>query len=40
MDFEIFILLVLLSTHLLAFWIGWSIRDLHARETGPQPPRL
>lgn len=32
MDFEIFILLVLMSTHLLAFWIGWTIRDFHHRE--------
>jgi hypothetical protein len=32
MDFEIFILLVLLSTHLLAFWTGWVLRDAHRGE--------
>jgi len=37
MDFEIFILLVLLSTHLLAFWTGWSLRDVNSREPGRQP---
>lgn len=38
MDFEIFILLVLLTTHLLAFWTGWSVRDLNHRENGQQRP--
>jgi hypothetical protein len=38
MDFDIFILLVLLSTHLLAFWTGWAIRDVNHRESGPQRP--
>lgn len=38
MDFEIFILLVLISTHLLAFWTGWAIRDVNNRESGAQRP--
>jgi len=36
MDIEIFILLVLISTHLLAFWTGWAIRDLNHREDSSQ----
>jgi hypothetical protein len=35
MDFEIFILLVLLSTHLISFWIGWTMRDAERRATDP-----
>lgn len=37
MDFEIFILLVLLSTHLLAFWTGWVVRDAHRGEKSGSP---
>ena len=32
MDFDIFILLVLISTHLIAFWIGWTLRDANGRQ--------
>ena len=39
MDFEIFILLVLMSTHLLAFWIGWTIRDINHRESERGNPK-
>ncbi len=31
MDFEIFILLVLMSTHLLAFWTGWALHEANRR---------
>jgi len=33
MDFEVFILLVLLSSHLLSFWIGWVLRDSQQRRS-------
>jgi hypothetical protein len=31
MDIEIFILLVLMSTHLLAFGTGWALHDAKRR---------
>jgi len=34
MDFEVFILLVLLSTHLLAFGGGWALHYLNSRRHG------
>jgi hypothetical protein len=33
MDVEILILLILLSTHLVSFWIGWTLRDVERRGT-------
>ena len=35
-DFEIFILLVLLSTHLLAFAGGWVLRHIDLRQSRNQ----
>lgn len=31
MDFEILILLVLISTHLVAFGSGWALRQINLR---------
>jgi hypothetical protein len=31
-DFDVFILLVLLSTHLLAFGMGWALRHVNLRQ--------
>jgi len=33
LDFEILILLILISTHLIAFGIGWMLRHINLRET-------
>ena len=32
MDFEVFLLLVLLSTHLVAFGTGWALRNRAHRQ--------
>ena len=32
MDFEILVLLTLISTHLLAFWVGWVLREPDRQE--------
>ncbi len=32
MDFESLVLLILMSTHLLAFGMGWGLRDVARRE--------
>lgn len=31
MDIDILVLLALISTHLVAFWIGWTWRETHQR---------
>jgi hypothetical protein len=37
MDFEILILLVLLTTHLLAFATGWTLRHIDLRSGRSRP---
>ena len=37
MDFEIFVMLVLVSTHLLAFGTGWALRHVRLRQSRPRP---
>ncbi len=36
-DFDILILLVLLTTHLLAFAGGWILREIDLRQSRNQP---
>jgi hypothetical protein len=37
MDFDILILLVLVSTHLLAFGTGWALRHVNLRDSRSRP---
>jgi hypothetical protein len=32
MDVDILVLLALISTHLVAFWIGWVLRESHQHD--------
>lgn len=37
MDFDVFVMLVLLSTHLLAFALGWALRHGSLHQISRRP---